>query len=188
MTQAIFYITLAAELLAALCVAFSIARPQRRIWPPARPNAWGGYVLWALFLLAGAGALAVGALDWGSLALPGWVRLGVGLPLSIAGNALAVWALVTLRLAASFGATGPLVQSGPYHWSRNPQYLGFMLALAGWALLSGSTLACAAALAGMLPLALVPWAEEAWLAEKLGAAYAEYQEVTPRFFGFLNRR
>jgi protein-S-isoprenylcysteine O-methyltransferase Ste14 len=39
----------------------------------------------------------------------------------------------------------------------------------------------AAALVGIPALLLVPFAEEVWLAEKLGEPYAQYQRMVPRF-------
>ena len=39
----IFFITLTAQVLTTIAIVMSIARPQRRIWPPSRQRAWGQY-------------------------------------------------------------------------------------------------------------------------------------------------
>jgi len=181
MAAALLWITLAAEALAAVCVALSIARPRRRIWPPPGPRAWQRYLMWLLFVVSAAGVMALGLVDWGSLSLPPWLRLAAGIPLWIAGNGLALWSMAVLGLAPSFGGTSALVRRGPYRFSRNPQYVGFMAALVGWALVTSSAQTLAAALAGTIPLLLVPFAEESWLADRYGPPYKAYRRSVARF-------
>ncbi len=183
MNSAIFTLTLAAELLTTVAVAISIARPRRRIWPPRHPHSWGQPLMLILFFISGGGVILLGILDWDSLNLPVWVRVGAGMPLGIAGNGLALWAVATLGIASTAGEAGALTRRGPYRFSRNPQYVGFILALAGWALITNSALTLLVSLAGIIPLVLVPFAEEPWLLEKYGATYAEYRQAVPRFIG-----
>jgi len=45
----IFFITLTAQVLTTIAIVMSIARPQRRIWPPSRQRAWGQYCMLILF-------------------------------------------------------------------------------------------------------------------------------------------
>ena len=75
-----------------------------------------------------------------------------------------------------------LVESGPYRFTRNPMYLGFLLLFAGIGLL--------ASLDWTLPLLPALWLalqhgvvlrEEAYLARKFGAEYAEYRRRTRRW-------
>jgi protein-S-isoprenylcysteine O-methyltransferase Ste14 len=178
---ALLYVTLAAEVLITVLVVISIALPQRRIWPPPRPRSWEGYLTWLLFITSGAGTVCLGIVDWGSMALAPWIRFAVGAPLWCAGNALALWAVAVLGIASSFGEESQLVRRGPYRFSRNPQYVGFMAALVGWALVASSGLTLVASLVGTIPLVLVPFAEEPWLATRLGTAYEEYRGSVPRF-------
>jgi protein-S-isoprenylcysteine O-methyltransferase Ste14 len=137
--------------------------------------------MWLLFVVAVAGAIALGILDWGSLGLHWWVRWALGAPLSIGGNALSLWAIVTLGLASTLGHESELIRQGPYRFSRNPQYLGCIVALLGWAIAASSRLTLLAALVGAVPLLLVPFAEEPWLAEHYGPAYEAYRREVPRF-------
>jgi protein-S-isoprenylcysteine O-methyltransferase Ste14 len=184
----LFHVTLAAEVLSAAAVIFSILLPGRRIWPPRRAGSWERVTMLALFLLSGVGVVLLGILDRNSYVFPAWVRIALGVPLGLAGNGLALWAVVTLGLASTSGEAGALVQGGPYRFSRIPQYLGFLLALAGWALMTDSSLATFASLTGIIPIILVPFAEEPWLRERLGGTYADYLRTVPRFIGRWKQR
>lgn len=187
MEHIVFWVTLAAEAAATVCVLVSIAFPQRRIWPPPRQHAWQSYLMWSLFLASAAGVIALGFIGSGQLALPPWVRFGIGLPLVCAGNALSVWAMAVLGIAPSFGSESELVCRGPYRFSRNPQYVGFIVGLIGWALLSSNQSTLVASLAGVVPLIVVPFAEEGWLLERHGAAYEEYKRNVPRYVSLRRR-
>lgn len=188
MALVVFSVTLAAEVLAAASVAFSAAFPGRRIWPPPRPHSWQAYCLWLLFIVSGGGVAALGILDWGNLALAPWTRWAVGAPLWLAGSGLALWAVVALGFTPTLGSEGTLVRRGPYRFSRNPQYVGFVAALVGWAVLAASVLTLLAALGGATALILAPFAEEPWLLRRYGAAYEEYRRAVPRFISFRRRR
>jgi protein-S-isoprenylcysteine O-methyltransferase Ste14 len=126
--------------------------------------------------------------SWGSLALAPWLRCVVGVPLRAAGSALALWSMAVLGLTPTFGDEGDLVHQGSYRFPRNPQYVGFMAALAGWALVAGSAWMPVASLVGMVPFLLIPFAKEAWLAGRHGEAYEEYQHTVPRFIPPRKRR
>ncbi len=184
MSTILLSLTLAAEVLAAAAVLASIAFPRRRIWPPPRQRCWQGYLMWFLFLASAAGAAAVGIAGWGELALPPGVRLGLGLPLVAAGILVALWAMAVLGLAATLGGEGALARWGPYRFSRHPQYVGYIAALLGWALLASSLPALVVSLVGTVPLLLVPFAEEPWLLAQHGPAYEEYRRAVARLLGW----
>ena len=177
----LFYATLATETLAAVCVVVSIVFPQWRIWPPPRQRAWQKYLMWFLFLASAVGVGVLGIIEWGELALPPWVRFVVGTFLGCAGHGLAGWAMVVMGIATSFGGESTLIRRGPYRFSRNPQYVGFISALIGWGFLTSSGLTLVASSVGIIPLILVPFAEEKWLLARYGAAYEEYKRAVPRF-------
>jgi protein-S-isoprenylcysteine O-methyltransferase Ste14 len=118
-----------------------------------------------------------------SLGLPAWLRLGLGAPLLALGGLLIAWGSRALSVAATLGVRGPFVRSGPYRFSRNPQYLGACLYLAALVVLSGSQLAGVGGLAVAAWFLATPFVEEPWLAEKYGAAYEAYRRAVPRFFG-----
>lgn len=188
MVLAFLSVTLAAEMLAAASVIFSVAFPDRRIWPPPRQPSWQSYFMWFCFILSSGGIVALGILDWSNPGLARWIRLTVGIPLWLAGNGLGLWAIAALGLAPTFGSEGTLVRRGPYHFSRNPQYVGYIAALIGWAVLASSALTSLVALVGAIALILAPLAEEPCLLRKYGSAYEEYRRAVPRFMSLRKRR
>ncbi len=79
---------------------------------------------------------------------------------------------------------GALVTSGVYRFSRNPQYAGYVLQLAGLALARRSAVAAALA-AG--PAAAFRWwvpVEERHLAREFGDTYRAYKARAPRWLGW----
>lgn len=75
-----------------------------------------------------------------------------------------------------------LVTGGPFRLSRNPVYLGFVVAAAGVALVWGTLWAWLAVGALFLSLdLLVIRREEAYLARRFGDAYREYQRRVRRW-------
>jgi protein-S-isoprenylcysteine O-methyltransferase Ste14 len=179
--------TLVFEALLAGSLVWSIARPSRRIWPPPSRTSWEFLFTWALTLVSLAGCVTVGVLGWNSLGLPAWLRFGVGLTLLVAGASFGLWGVRVLSTHASLGLGGELIRGAPYRVSRNPQYVGNLAALLGWALLAASgpvILVCAGA---GLWFVLAPFSEEPWLRGQFGAAYDEYCRETPRFLGVPGR-
>ncbi len=180
-----FYITLSAEILTTLAVVVSIFVPGQRIWPPHEKTTWGKPVMQILFFITAGGVILLGLLDWNSSLIPTWVRITLGLPVWLIGNFLATWAVISLCLARTSGEASALIWRGPYRYSRNPQYFGFMLGLAGWAVLTNSTLTFITAFTAFLPLVLVPFAEEPWMREQYGPEFEEYMRAVPRFFSLF---
>lgn len=75
-----------------------------------------------------------------------------------------------------------LVATGIYRTSRNPMYLGFLLALARWGIFLGNVLALAALplfVAAMNRLQIAP--EERVLRERFGESYMRYQRSVRRW-------
>jgi len=181
--ELLFWTVSGAILLNCATVVLSIVRPDMRVWPPPRRDSWqyayNGVVSYTGLL----GLVALGVLDWNHFALHHWTRFLVGGPLVACGS-FALWGYLTLGARASRGLGSALVTGGPYRYSRNPQYVGTIPAVLGYAILCNSilTLVTALLLAGWL--VLVPFAEESWCREQLGAAYEAYAKKVPRFLGF----
>lgn len=121
-----------------------------------------------------------------SFALPG--RLALALALAAAGAALAFAGVVAFRAQRTTvnpldpGASTSVVSGGVYRWSRNPMYLGFLLALAGWAAFLSNALAVLLlpVFAGyMTRFQIVP--EERILLAKFGAGYEQYRSRVRRW-------
>lgn len=77
--------------------------------------------------------------------------------------------------------TGRLTVSGPYRWSRNPQYVGYFLFLLGFALNDWSLWCLAALLVVAISLHLLVLVEEEHLHRVFGEQYVEYCRNIPRY-------
>lgn len=111
-----------------------------------------------------------------------------GVPLTIAG--LAVSTLGSRRFASvgtnikTFDDPDILVDDGLFAVSRNPMYLGFVVALVGWALAWGALTAWLAP--ALFLLAADRWYipfEEARMMEQFGRDYERYRRETSRWVG-----
>ncbi len=75
-----------------------------------------------------------------------------------------------------------LITSGPFHWSRNPIYLGNTLVMLGMALFLGAPWFAALGLAAAAFVQhLAIRREEAHLAQRFGEAWRNYAARTPRW-------
>jgi protein-S-isoprenylcysteine O-methyltransferase Ste14 len=155
--------------------------PQLTLWPPPGRDTWQYRGVWALFTAGFVGFLVVGGLDVGSLGLHRWVgeagTLIVGSTLFMSGTAVASYAMGYLGLEAE------LVTEGPFALSRNPGYVGDLLLIVGYVILTDSCLAGLIGALGALWFLLAPFAEEPWLERQYGDAYRRYKNHHPRFLG-----
>jgi protein-S-isoprenylcysteine O-methyltransferase Ste14 len=96
------------------------------------------------------------------------------------------WALLVLARAGNDPRPdrpdAVLVEAGPFRFSRNPVYLGFVLCAAGFALRWGTLWAwlATAGLLFALDRLVVAW-EESYLAARFGAAYEGYRRRVRRW-------
>jgi len=122
----------------------------------------------------------------GAVALPGHTPIAVAL--ALVGVAMALAGVVAFRthgttvnpLAPS--ASSVVVSSGVYRFSRNPMYLGFLLALAGWAVYLSNAFAALflpAFVAYMSRFQIKP--EERALLAKFGRPFAQYMAAVRRW-------
>lgn len=182
-----FRVVVTAVVLNSATVVLSIVRPDMRVWPPPGRDSWQ-YVYNGVVSFTGLlGVVVLGIVDWNSFIFDHRARFLVGGMLIVSGS-FALWGYLTLGMHASQGLGGDLVTTGPYRYSRNPQYVGTIPALLGYAIVCNSALALATALLVSGWFVLVPFAEESWCREHLGAAYGEYAAKVPRFLGFPRLR
>jgi protein-S-isoprenylcysteine O-methyltransferase Ste14 len=138
------------------------------------------------------GALALGALlslviPLGPrLASPNGLALTVGLTFVAIGFALAGLSVRNFRLAGTSVVPGEpstaLVVTGPYHFTRNPIYIGFVLAYFGLSILLTSLWV----LLLLIPVLLILQRgvvdrEESYLERHFGDAYRKYKARVPRW-------
>lgn len=177
----VFVLSLDGTLLATLTV------PSLQIWPSPGRDSWQYRLTWTLFALSFIGFLVVGGLDSGSLGLRRCLgtagTLLLGSTLLMAGTALASYAMGYLGLRGALGLKADLVTDGPFALSRNPGYLGDLILIVGYVILTDSRLAAFLGAMGAVWFLLAPFAEEPWLEEQYGAAYRRYKSTHPRFLG-----
>ena len=125
--------------------------------------------------------------------LPGIVGTAAGVLFLIAGGWLTGWCV--LRFLKARGTPVPLnppdelIVSGPYARVRNPMLTGVFGALVGLGLLLhslGLALIWTPAYT-LVHLAELKWVEEPELAQRFGAAYADYRARVPMFVPRLQR-
>ncbi|MCU4972971.1 phosphatidylethanolamine N-methyltransferase family protein [Halobacteria archaeon AArc-m2/3/4] len=156
-------------------------------WPPGERD-WEFYAHWGISHLLNVVLAALAYLDWNSLGLQRTPTLVAGGILFVGGFAVALAAGYDLGVEETKGLSGELRTDGWYRYSRNPQYVGYIAATVGFVLLANSTLTaivCVFFLGWWLAL---PFAEEPWLSEEYGEAYARYAERVPRFVGMRTVR
>lgn len=174
-------IGLAIATAALIAILWSIAYPERRLWPPKRYTKATPILVWVPTYSLFAILIALGIMEWGSLQISIWLRLGIGIPLILAGNVI-VWSEVAqFGLAQTGGAKGSLRTSGMYRYSRNPQYVADIAMIVGWVMLSGSPGAVVVGSAGIAVLVAAAYAEEPWLKLQYGSAFDDYKARVRRF-------
>ena len=129
MREILFWAVLAAVVLNTASIVLSIARPSLRTWPPPRRNSWQYYYNGALSYTGLLGLVALGVMDWNSFG--GSTHILAGGVLMACGGAFALWGFLTLGAHASQGPGDELITTGPYRYSRNPQYVSTIPAVLG---------------------------------------------------------
>lgn len=121
-----------------------------------------------------------------TLVLPG--RAGLALGFLFLGLAIGLAGVVAFRAHATTvnpldpGASSALVSSGVYRFSRNPMYLGLLLALVGWAAYLSNALAILllpAFVAYLTRFQIKP--EERILLSKFGEPFSRYMAAVRRW-------
>ena len=160
---------------------WSVAFPGRRVWPPPGRGSWQWVLTWAAFYAAcGLNAILL-ILDWNTWIFQSPLRFIVGIPLTLLGGMLAVSGMVTVGWKNTLGLQGGFVSSGPYRFTRNPQYLGDIVCFIGVSVIANSLLLWITHLLITLVFVVVPLAEEPWLEEQYGEKYREYRGRVRRF-------
>jgi protein-S-isoprenylcysteine O-methyltransferase Ste14 len=183
MAGVIFAIILFCEILLTLGLVVSIARPEMTLWPPPGKNSWQQHYMLTLTFMPMVLAIPLGFLDWNSFLWAHWSRYLIGAVLSVAGLWFALWGTRSLSLQASLGLKGEFIKTGPYRYSRNPQYVGWSAFFVGYVLLCNSVLILIVAAAGTVLFGLTPFTEEPWLRQRFGQKYDQYVAQVPRFAG-----
>lgn len=182
---------LAFGLVAASGILFSllatVAVPGVRFWPPGEKS-WRYYLHWGLVAVFDVSTLAVAVLDWNTWLLPRPASLVAGAVFVVVGGVVFARSSRVMDAAETAGLAGDLYTDGPYARSRNPQYVGMLVGLAGFPLLVNSAAVAVLCAANVAWVLLLPLAEEPWLRERFGEEYEAYRRSVPRFVGLRSLR
>jgi protein-S-isoprenylcysteine O-methyltransferase Ste14 len=144
-------------------------------------------VVWAAYLLhAGVTTWFAWVPPLGRLDVPGGPFIVVGVLLGLSGVVIAGLAIVTFRSFHRMSGldTSRLIDTGIYRHSRNPQNLGWGLALLGLALAGRSPSALGlVVLFGLVIHGYVVGLEEPYLESLYGDEFREYMSQVPRYVG-----
>ncbi|WP_135306067.1 methyltransferase family protein [Haloarcula amylovorans] len=154
--------------------------PDRRLWPIGDSN-WRWWVNWSALSVVFAGFPVLAYRDWNSSRLTDTPLRITGALISTLGMAFSLSALFELGWMESSGREGELRTDGIYKYTRNPQTVGFVTFIVGTLLAVNSRKLAVHGFLTVVIYVLFPFAEEPWLREQYGEAYADYCEQTPRF-------
>ena len=179
--EVLFMVTLIIHYILLIGIGWSIAFPNKRIWPPPDKNSWQHRITWILFYLAFIFNGAFIFLDWNSWLFTTNFRFFLGIPITIIGSLLVSWGIYTLGVKNTSGLKDGFKNTGPYRFTRNPQYLGDMLLFIGIILVSNSIYVLVTNILLILVFAMTPLTEEVWLEQMYGDEYKKYKHITTRF-------
>ena len=153
-------------------------------WPPVQSK-FKLVINWVPTVIFMGGIAVIGLLDWNSYKFDYLILKLLGSGLIVVGLYIAIKGLFTFKIMKTLGVSQDGLQnSGIYSLTRNPQYVGDIIWLIGYLLLTNSFFLCF-----LIPLAigwflLAPRAEEPMLLKLYQQDYVDYSQSTPRFLSY----
>ena len=147
----------------------------------------GRLTLVGLFLLCGMLLMQNLVLEYAtSYEIPSTLVDYIGVFVAVVGITLCLAGIILFRSVPKMMCqdVGALTESGIYHWSRNPQYVGYLLFLLGFALTDWSIWCLAALLVVAISLHLLVLIEEEHLRRVFGKQYIDFCHRVPRYVGW----
>ena len=183
-TDLLFWTAVVFELIYLALFAWTIKSESFRFWPPPSARSWQFFVAWIVAGIVFVLYLLLGLFDFDSFVLPSfWIRAPIALAFLLVGSALGSWASLSFSFRATLGLGNQLIIRGPYHYSRNPQYIADSLLIVGYFVLTNSCMVGVTGLLGVVLNLLAPFTEESWLEERFEEEYRNYKSRIPRFIG-----
>jgi protein-S-isoprenylcysteine O-methyltransferase Ste14 len=177
----LFFVDVVILMVLLMGALWSVAIPSKRIWPPPGRRSWQYRLTWASFYLVFAINTVLFFLDWNTWVLKNTMRFIIGIPLAIIGVLLVSWGIAALGARNTSGIKDGFVMSGPYTFTRNPQYLGDMVLFLGLSIVANSLNLWIVHILLIMVFTITPLAEKPWLEEKYGQDYRQYKIETSRF-------
>ena len=179
--EIIFFADVAIHYILLLGVIWSLFFPEKRIWPPPKKGSLQYSTTWLLFYVVVILNVLLVVMDWDTWIIPNEIRFIIGIPITAVGAFFVTWGIANLGIKNTYGLKNGFISSGPYHYTRNPQYLGDTIIFIGISLISNSLYVLVVHLLMILVFAITPLIEEVWLEEQYGEKYNDYKRNTSRF-------
>ena len=162
-------------------------KPTVRTQPAGSRLVHAGVMILA-FLLVFDSDFAIGPLAWRWLpATPMWAY--IGLALTLAGIAFAIWARLFLgenwSAAVTIKEDHQLMRRGPYALVRHPIYSGLLLAILGTAIAEGQLRGLISFVLATIALRMKSLQEETFMVQQFGSQYQEYRRGVKSLVPFL---
>lgn len=143
-------------------------------------------LVWVAYLFHAGVVIWAASLGIWIVELPKWLTILAGTILVLLGVAIITIAILNFRTFQRMSGlqTDRLITDGIYAWSRNPQNLGWELALFGIAFIGRSGFALLlSALFGIAVHIYIVTMEEPYLERIYGEVYQRYRDKTARYLG-----
>ncbi|NRA83458.1 MAG: DUF1295 domain-containing protein [Gammaproteobacteria bacterium] len=153
-------------------------------WPPVQSK-FKLLINWIPTVIFMGGIVVIGFLDWNSYKFDYLILKFLGSGLIVVGLYIALKGVFYFNVMKTLGISQEgLSIMGIYSLTRNPQYVGDIIWLSGYLLLTNSLFLCL-----LIPLAigwflLAPRAEEPLLLKLYQQDYVNYSQSTPRFLNY----
>lgn len=165
-----------------IVLLISYHRDVKGLWPP---NSRRNFVIgWSWYISLYAVGIWLYVIEVQVMGLANNILLlSMGTVMLIIGTFIITWAFSAFRSIKKISGAeiNNLITLGPYHYVRNPQYLGTILILLGLAALHNSLLILGFALLQIGTFYLLALLEERELERRFGEVYIEYKHMVPRF-------
>ncbi len=188
-TSIIFILTLVFGLSFLLGLIITIFSSKTQIWPPPEDNP---IIFWCYSIIDVVFFIGLIYLNITEREIKPsnffLIRIISAAFLGIFGLAFVLWGMRNINIKQMFGLKGNLIVQGPFRFSRNPEYLGFISLLVSGLIISGSIYVFIVNLIGIIWFLLAPLTEEKWLYEQFGESYVKYTNKVPRFFSLKRFR
>jgi protein-S-isoprenylcysteine O-methyltransferase Ste14 len=180
----LFIVAILLELIYTLLFVLTIKKPPFRYWPPPSIWSWQFLLAWLMVAVVVVCGLWLGFYTLDSGPLPDInLRLPFAVILFALGCGIGGWGDISLGMRATMGLGDKLVTSGPYQYTRNPQYLGDILITIGFMIMTNSWMVWVIGILGVVLNILAPFTEEPWLETRYGESFRQYMRQVPRFMG-----